>query len=609
MTSKNTKFFRDWLESMSLRGDKSALRFKKNRAWKDISWRQYRDRVEQLSAGLIGLGVKPGDRVAVFSSTRYEWAFMDLASLAIGAVVVPVYPTGTAEELEHILTDSGCKILAIENRSLLKVFKAVEAKCPQVEKLIVFESTMDSSLGRATSIGNREELTLEKVMLHGQNQLEGSASEDIRIEMTTRLAALTVDTTATLVYTSGTTGKPKGVVITHRQIASEVNESFEYAGARADDISLSFLPYSHVLGRIELWGSLAIGYTMAFAESIEKIRGNLQEIKPTIMVAVPRIFEKINLAIQAQVETNPVRKKLFAWALGIGKQVSTLKVKREPISLLLLPQFELADRLVLKKVRDAFGGHLRFAISGGAPLSPGITEFFHACGVMILEGYGLTETTAAITVNTPFDYVIGTVGKPIGDVQLKIAEDGEILVKSDKVMKEYYKDPESTKKAFTDGWFMTGDIGEILPTGQLRITDRKKDLIKTAGGKYVAPQKLEGLMKNNSLISLVHIHGDQRKYIVALVTLDPQNLAQFAKDRQLSTPGFEALTQHPAVMETVRKAVADANSQLASYESIKRFQVLPRDFTVESGELTPSLKIKRKVVDQRFKAELDALYS
>jgi long-chain acyl-CoA synthetase len=328
-----------------------------------------------------------------------------------------------------------------------------------------------------------------------------------------------------------------------------------------------------------------------------------------MMVAVPRIFEKVYAAIYAQVGNNPVTSKLFKWAVEIGKKAGEYRLQHKSVPIDLFLQYQLADRLVLKKVREAFGGRLRFAISGGAPMASDIALFFHACGVLVLEGYGLTETTAAICVNTPFNYRFGSVGTPIGDVQLKIAEDGEILVKSKKVMKEYYLDPEATKEAFTDGWYHTGDIGEILTSGDLKITDRKKDLIKTAGGKYVAPQRLENLLKMNSFIANVLIHGDQKKYIVALITLDKPSILQFAKDKNISFKDYESLTQHPAVLELVRRGVAEANSHLASYETIKRFSVLTRDFTVEDGELTPSLKVKRKVLDKKFANQLEALYS
>lgn len=598
-------FFPNWVEQMSARGNLPAIKFKQKREWREVGWADYAVWVEETAAALIGLGLQPGDKIAIFASSRYEWTLIDTAALAQGIVVVPIYHTMTAEELQYILTDSGARMLFTENASLLKIFRECEAACPAIEKIFVMDAPKPTAAGAGKPA----------VALAELRQSGAAGRAEHAPEWRRRMGALQITDPATIIYTSGTTGKPKGVLLTHLQVASEVNEAFPFCGVTHHDVSLTFLPYSHIFGRIELWGSLAFGFTLAFAESIEKIRANLGEVKPTIMMAVPRIFEKIYLAIQAQIETNPLRKKLFAWALDIGRTIGQLKIARRPVPLRMIPSFEIADRLVLTKVREAFGGRLRFAVSGGAPLNPEIAEFFHACGVLVLEGYGLTETTAAVCVNTPFDYVFGTVGKPIGDVQVKIAEDGEILLKSDKIMTEYYNNPEATREAFVDGWYKTGDIGELTPTGQLKITDRKKDLIKTAGGKYVAPQKLEGMLKMNILLSQVHIHGDQRKYISALITLDAANLRQFAKDRALPVPdpadkeAIAKLTQHPSVQDSVRKAVAETNSQLASFETIKRFLILAQDFSIETGELTPSLKIKRRFVDQKYKKELDSLYS
>ena len=337
------------------------------------------------------------------------------------------------------------------------------------------------------------------------------------------------------------------------------------------------------------------------------MRGNLTEVRPTFLMSVPRIFEKIYAAVTAQIQTQPLKMKIFNWALEVGTKVGDYKMSGQVLPLDLLVKYELAKKLVLDKIPTAFGGRLRFAISGGAPIPREIALFFHAAGVLILEGYGLTETTAAITVNTPFNYKFGSVGRPIGEVKLKIAEDGEILVKSDKVMKEYYNNPEATKEAFTDGWFHTGDIGEILPGGDLKITDRKKDLIKTAGGKYVAPQRLEGLLKMSPVISQVLIHGDQKKYIVALVTVDRPFVEKIAKEKGISAKWPELATT-PQIQEMVRQAVAEANSTLASYESIKKYHILPIEFSVEGGEMTPSMKVKRKVLDQRYAKEIEALY-
>ena len=577
--------------------DIPAVKFKRDNTWHTYSWKQYFEEIEIVALGLLGLGVETGDRVAIFSNTRMELCLADWGILGIGAVTVPIYQTMTPEDLEYVLNNSGSKILIMENRATMKVFNQIKERCPGIEKVIMIEE--DSSSGS----GNLSWGELQKM---GTDRKKIAANSD---EFTQRCQKIKIDDTATILYTSGTTGLPKGVVLAHRQGLSEVSECFTYVGVTVNDVSLTFLPYAHILGRIEHWGAAYIGYTLAFAESIDKIRTNLIEIQPTILVAVPRIFEKVYSAIWAQVESNIASNKIFRWALAIGLRVAEQKLKHEPISLALFAQLQIAKKLALKNVTAAFGGHLRFAISGGAPMPRDIANFFHACDILILEGYGLTETTAAITVNAPFDYRFGSVGKPVGDVELKIAEDGEILVRSDKVMKEYYQDAQATQEAFTDRWFHTGDIGEIMPSGDLKITDRKKDLIKTAGGKYVAPQRLEGLLKAHSFISNILIHGDQKKYIVALLTLDKGFVLSFARDKGIQYSDYAMLLQNPQIQEMVRKGVAETNRHLASYETIKRFTILPDDFTVEGGELTPSLKVKRKVLDKKYKREIDALYS
>lgn len=581
------------LEMRSRDPQKIAIKFKEDNKWVEKTWSEYYQDIETIGSALLALGIKPGDRVAIMANTRYEWSVTDLAIFGIKAITVPIYQNNTPEDVEYILNNSGARFLFTETRGPLKTFMAVKDQCPAVEKVLVFEETSSAA----------DVLTWKAV-----NEIGKTYRQQHPQAYTDLCETLKTSDTATILYTSGTTGRPKGVILTHLQAISEVSEAFPFAGANDKDISLSFLPYAHILGRIEHWGHLYIGYTMAYAESLEKIRGNLTEIRPTIMVSVPRIFEKIYAAIWAQVQTQPLKMKIFEWALSVGKKVGEYKLSGESIPLDLLIKYEGAKKLVLNKITEAFGGRLRFAISGGAPISQDIAMFFHSAGILILEGYGLTETTAAITVNTPFNYKFGSVGRPIGEVKLKIAEDGEVLVKSDKVMKEYYNNPEATKEAFTDGWYHTGDIGEILPGGDLKITDRKKDLIKTAGGKYVAPQRLENLLKLCPYITNVLIHGDQKKYIVALLTVDRPGLEKLAKDKGVAFSDWNELVKSTFVNDIIKKAVADANSQLASYESIKKYLILPNEFTVEAGELTPSLKVKRKVLDKKFSEQIESLY-
>ncbi len=573
----------------------NAVMSKHGDKWISKSWSEYYQDIERLGAGFLALGVKPKDRIAIMSNTRYEWSVSDHAAMGIHGIVVSIYQNNTPSDVEYILNNSEARVLILENEALLKIWYEIKVRCLKVEIIILIENKK--------TVEDKTILSWVELNQKGQELLNKKPKvfEDL-------CSSLKNTETATLLYTSGTTGVPKGVVITHTQIISEVSEAFPIFGVNDTDTSLSFLPYAHILGRIEHWAHAYMGFTMAYAESIEKIRSNLTEIEPTFLISVPRIFEKIYSAIGTQVDASPVKKRLFAWALGIGKRITELKLTHQTIPLELLATYELARKLVLNKVSSAFGRRLRFAISGGAPLAQDISSFFHASGVLILEGYGLTETTAAITVNTPFNYKFGSVGRPIGDVELQIAEDGEILVRSYKVMKEYYKDPVATAEVLINGWLHTGDIGIILQGGDLKITDRKKDLIKTAGGKYVAPQKLEGLLKLNPLVTQALICGDQKKYIVVLVTLDPLYLQSLAKARNESATNWTELIRLPWVQDIVRDHIAMTNADLASYESIKRFLILPTEFTVESGELTPSLKLKRKMLTQKYQKEIDSLY-
>lgn len=594
MTMKHEKTICQILANLpEQRKSQPATMSKSSGKWRTKNWAEYYEDIQKIATALSKSGIKKGDRIAIMANTRYEWSVFDYAILGLGGVTVPIYQNVISDDLLYILNDCEAQILIVENRHMLKNFLAIREKCPTVQRVITIENV---------SVDEFPTQSFEQLI----NSRNLTDQDRVAFEQSCNDTKFT--DTATLIYTSGTTGSPKGVVLTHMQIISEVGEAFPAMTATASDVNLSFLPYAHVLGRIEHWGHVYIGFTMAYAESIERIKHNLLEVKPTFMIAVPRIFEKIYSAIWAQAETQPMKLKVFRWSLAVALKMGDYRLRKSLPPLTLLAEYQLAKKLVLQNVKAAFGGRLRFAVSGGAPLARDIALFFHACDVLILEGYGLSETTAAICVNRPYDYRFGSVGKPIGDVELKIAEDGEILVRSKKVMREYYQNPQATKEAFTGEWFHTGDIGEILDSGDLRITDRKKDLIKTAGGKYVAPQKLEGLLKVHPFISNVLIHGDQKKYIVALLTLDRQYLLKYAKDNRISYADFIELTKNQRIQEMVRDAVAECNSHLASFESIKKYQVLPDDFTVESGELTPSLKVKRKVLDIKYKERIESMY-
>ncbi len=575
-----------------------AIIFPRKGKWIEQTWSNYKSVVEEVCLGLRSLGIEPKDRVAILSNTRPEWAYCDMAILCLGAITVPIYHSNTTEDIAHILINSESKVLICENLALLKKFNEIASQT-KVTKVVCIDFDSDKMSDKS----NTQVLSFEKLQELGTKLIKATPNA-----FQESAKKVNLEDVATIVYTSGTTGVPKGVVLTHTQIMSEVVDTFPLLGISAKDRTLTFLPFTHVMGRIELWGHTIIGYTMCYAEGIDRIRDNFSKTKPTVMIAVPRVFEKIYSAIQLQAETSKLEKKIFDWAVSIGRQVSQCKLERRALPIQVALQYQLAKKLVFDKINAGLGGHLRFVFSGGAPINQNLAEFFHAVGLTLLEGYGLTETTAAITVNTPFDYKFGTVGKPIGDVKLKLAEDGEILVQSKKVMKEYYLDPEATSQVMDGGWFKTGDIGEFTPDGFLKITDRKKDLIKSAGGKFIAPQKIEALLKQTDFISNVYVHGDQKKYVVALVTLDSAATKHFAETNDISYKDFASLVKNPKIKEHVHDIVSEANSHLASYETVKNFEIIDHEFSIESGELTPSLKVKRKFVDEKYKDLLEAMY-
>ncbi len=569
--------------------DQVAIITKRKGKWVEYNWQEYYKMVETIAAGLLAIGIAREDRVAIQAETSLEWAILDYAILSIGAVTVPIYTSNTYEDISFIIENSGAKLLFTENS-----FQSQKVEKLNIDKVQIHSEPADH-LENIESWQNLEKSGEEYLLKNPEFFSE--AVEKVKL-----------NDLASIVYTSGTTGKPKGVMLSHQQIVSEIQEVFPILNISDQDRSITFLPFSHILGRVELWAHAFAGFTMAFVESIEKIRKNFLDIHPTFMVSVPRIFEKVYNGVLSQAESSPIKAKLFRWALKIGKQYSKKQMNNETIPFSLLLEYKLAYKLFFSKLHEKLGGKIRISLSGGAPLSKEIGEFFHAAGLLILEGYGLTETTAGACINSPYEYRFGTVGKPIGDVQLKFADDGEIMIKSKKVMTGYYKNPEATERAFEDGWFKTGDIGELTPEGFLRITDRKKDLIKTAGGKYIAPQKIENLLVLNKYISNAIIHGDKKKYIVALIALNFEEIETYAKSKGLSFASIANLSQHAQVRDLIRNAVAQVNSQLASFESVKNFAILDHELSIENGELTPSMKVRRKFCEQKYKILIDELY-
>lgn len=580
------------LERKKNSGSLTSMRFKDAGQWRQYTWDQVVEMTEAASLAIAEIGIEKDDRVAIICETRPEWTIADYAILGAGGVTVPIYPNNHKEDVEFILNDSEAKVLIVEDQDQIEKWISIQKNCPTVKKVIAIDKVDDTQAVPWLDLLSQGR-ELAKASPHAFRQRAEQAK---------------LDDWATLLYTSGTTGRPKGVVLNHEQLMSELIDVYKMFTLDGNDTALTFLPFSHIFGRVESFGSAHVGYVMAFAESIEKLRSNFSEVQPTFILAVPRIFEKLYSAILAQAQNNPIKKRLFDWAIEVGHEYSKNVREKKSISPLLIGQYALAKRLVFDTILKGLGGKMRFAASGGAPLSIDISVFFHSIGLLILEGYGLTESTAGIIFNSPLNYKLGTVGPAVGDVELKIAEDGELLVKSKKIMKRYYHDDAATEEIFAGGYFHTGDIAEIDSEGFVKITDRKKDLIKTAGGKYVAPQKLETMLKSSQYVSNVLIHGDQKKYIVALITLNEPTVKSWARGKGLEFKDSEELSQTPEVYSLIRGVLADINAQLASYESIKKFAILPVDFSVETGELTPSLKVKRKVCDKKFAKEIAQLY-
>jgi long-chain acyl-CoA synthetase len=569
-----------WIIKAYSRGSGLAVEHKVDRIWHKISWQDYIHKVISAYDYLKKQGLKKKNHVGIMLSTRWEWSALDLCLLGSGSVVVPMYPNLSDDDLTYIINDSDITQLIIENEDHIAQIERIKAACEKEINIILI-----------SDINFNSEITV-----------------DLKKEFFALCDNVDLKSIATIIYTSGTTGQPKGAVLLHEAIVSEITESFELFGVKSSYKSLTFLPFAHVLGRIEHWGSCWNGHSLAYAESIERIKANLKEVKPDFMIAVPRIFEKVYSGIMAKVETKKYTQKIFAQALEAAQEIQKYRITKESIPWLLLAKYEALNKIAFAPIQEAFGGNLKFAISGGAPISRELVNFFDYCGLPILEGYGLTETCAAISVNTISQHQAGTVGRPIGDVQIKFAADGEILVKSKKCFIEYYKNKEETEKNMIEGYFATGDIGEFNTQGFLKITDRKKDLIKTAGGKYIAPQKLEGLLKQDPLISHVLIHGDQRKFVVVLLNFDEIQIKQWADNQGLLYEKNQDIYNSPILKVRMQKHIQSVNSKLASFEAIKKFEIVRDTWTVENGSLTQSLKVKRKYLESKYFELIESIY-
>jgi long-chain acyl-CoA synthetase len=573
------------------------LKYKQGGAWRAVSSEEFRRAVEELSLGLRALGVERGDRVALLSENRPEWAFADMATLTAGAVDVPIYPTLTSPQVLYILKDSEAKLAVVSTPAQAAKVMEVKSQAPALRHVIGMEP------GAAFPPGV---LTLEEVRAKGRTELAARPTA-----VRESAAQVRPEDLATIIYTSGTTGDPKGVMLTHSNIVFDVKASTAaFDGLDRNDVALSFLPLCHIFERTAEYLMLHHGVTIAYAEGVEQVVGNLAEVRPTVMCSVPRFYEKVHVRVREKVANDPAyRQRLFAWALKVGGEAFQHRVNRTSPGPALRLKHALADRLVFKKIRARVGGRIRVFVSGGAPLAKEVAEFFGAAGLLILEGYGLSETSPVIAVNIPDAMRPGTVGRPIPGVEVKIAPDGEILTRGPHVMKGYFRKPDATAAAIDpEGWFHTGDIGHLDPDGFLVITDRKKDLIVTSGGKKVAPQPIENRLKMNPLIGEVVIVGNRRNFPAALVVPNFEALEAWARQKGLDFKSREELINRPEVVTHYEQIIQEMTQDLAQFEKIKKIALLPSEFTLAAGELTPTLKVKRQVVEEKYKDVIDRLY-
>ncbi|HEV2088325.1 MAG TPA: long-chain fatty acid--CoA ligase [Cryptosporangiaceae bacterium] len=574
--------------------DAEAFSFPSGDGIKRLTWAETADRVTALAAGLIDLGVQPEDRVAIMSGTRIEWVLADTAIMCAAAATTTVYPTTEPADAAFILADSGSTVVFAEDATQVSKIEVHRNEIPALKHIVTFD---EEAAGDGV-------LSLAELEERGRARL----AEDPQLVARTAKGIEPVDL-ATLIYTSGTTGKPKGVRLIHANWVWQARCQVESGLIGPDDVQYLWLPLAHSFGKTLLCGTIQAGAAMYVDGRIDKIVDNLAIVRPTLMAGAPRIFEKVyNRVVSTTRDAGGAKWKIFSWAFGVGRKVVALRQQGKQPTGLLAFQHKLADKLVFSKIRDRFGGRINVMISGAAPLSPEIAEFFHAAGLRLLEGYGLTETSAGAFVNLPEDYRIGTVGKPMGDLEVKLDSDGEILVKSQGVMTGYHNLPEETAAVFTeDGYFRTGDIGELDSDGFLKITDRKKDLVKTSGGKYIAPSYIEGQFKAlcpyASQVVVV-----ARNFCTMLITLDPDAIRGWADGHGLEGVSYDELVEHPDVRALIQESIDQLNPRLNRWERIQKFTILPADLTVESGELTPSMKVRRKAVEEKYGAQLAAMY-
>ena len=573
--------------------DKAAMLIKRGDTWHEITYAGFGDKVRLVAQGLASLGISKGDKVALLSENRPEWGMSDFGIQSTGALVVPIYPTLISKQIEYMLQNSGAKLVIVSNTEQADKVIPLAENLTDITKIVVMDDNKSS---------NEKAITFDELLEKGK--IYGTSNENWYHESIDNIDIMDI---MTIIYTSGTTGEPKGVLLTHNNLLSNIEGVLEVIPANENDKFLSFLPLSHVFERMGgHFLPYAIGATVAFAESIEKVADNMGEVHPTVMTSVPRLYEKMHTKINVAVEAgSPIKRKLFRWAFRVGSEHQEA-TKSGKVGIGLKIRYDVAAKLVFSKLKTRLGGKLRFFLSGGAPLSQEIGEFFSYAGITIIEGYGLTETSPVICAGRLGSIVFGTVGPPLNNVELKIAEDGEILSRGPHIMVGYHNNEEATKEVIDEqGWFHTGDIGELDKGGRLRITDRKKNILVTAGGKNVAPAPIEILLIMSPLIEQVMLIGDRRKFISALIVPDFINLSNAIGAENISN---KDLVEDPAVYKLMEEEIERFLVDVSNYEKVKKFIMLPRLLTIEDGEITPSLKIKRKVVIEKFAGLIDALY-
>jgi long-chain acyl-CoA synthetase len=573
-----------------LYGTNVAVKFKEGDQWVSRTFTEVAEIVRPLAFGLVTLGVEKGDRVAILANTRPEWTFFDFAALSIGATVVPIYQTNSPEECRYVLENSDAKVVVVEDAEQLAKVRQVRDRLPRLEHVVLMAGSGEGAIAM-------EDLAAK-----------GTGGDNATWK--TLYEAVTPADVCTFIYTSGTTGPPKGCIISHGNYRAMLDMVNEVSVIEDEDLAYLYLPLAHSFALLIQFGTFDLGTTLAYWERDPlKILPNLAELKPTYFPSVPRIFEKIYTAATSGIEKQGgLKKTIFQWAIKVGAKMREAERSGGKPGFLLQRRYAFADKQVLSKIRNLFGGRIRLAVSGAAPINPEILRFFDAAGVLVLEGWGMTETSTAATISTPEDFKVGTIGRPFPGCEVRIAEDGEILVKGPNVFQGYHKNPEATAETIVDGWLHTGDIGEIDGDGFIKITGRKKDIIITAGGKNITPANLEAEIKQHPLVSQCVVVGDRRPYLVALVTLDPEEAVKYAQEHDLSEDPAQ-LAANPDVKAAIEAHVDEINRNFARVEQVKKISILPHDLSQESGELTPTLKVKRAVVAQKHEDAIEQLYA